>query len=47
MIFDRESAVRVEHEQELLVLLQKAAPPFDLSAMMPQDEGDDGRAWIY
>jgi para-nitrobenzyl esterase len=49
MVFDRESALRVEHEQELLALLQKAAPPFDLSALMQQDNGDDegGRAWIY
>jgi para-nitrobenzyl esterase len=47
MLFDRESAVRVEHEQELLALLQKAAPPFDFSAMMPQDDEDGERAWIY
>ena len=49
MVFDRESAVRVEHEQELLALLQKAAPPFDFSAMMPPDDGDEdaGRAWMY
>jgi para-nitrobenzyl esterase len=49
MVFDRESSLRVEHEQELLALLQKAAPPFDFGAMMQQDDGDDegGRAWIY
>jgi para-nitrobenzyl esterase len=49
MVFDRESAVRVEHEQELLALLQKAAPPFDFSAMMPPDDGDEeaGRVWMY
>jgi para-nitrobenzyl esterase len=49
MIFDRECIVRVEHEQELLALLQKAAPPFDMGAMMRQedDEEEGGRAWVY
>jgi para-nitrobenzyl esterase len=49
MIFDRESTVRVEHEQELLYLLQKAVPPFDFSAMTSAEarEEDGGRAWIY
>jgi para-nitrobenzyl esterase len=49
MVFDRESGVRVDHEQALLDLLQKAAPPFDPGAMM-QPEGEDdegGRAWVY
>jgi para-nitrobenzyl esterase len=50
MLFDRESGARVDHERELLALLQKAAPPFDMRAMMPEDDGEDeesGRAWIY
>ncbi|MDR3147436.1 MAG: carboxylesterase family protein [Treponema sp.] len=48
MVFDRESRVFLDHEQELLALLQKAAPPFDMSAMAPPDEDDEGgRAWIY
>jgi para-nitrobenzyl esterase len=49
MVFDRKSEVRVDCEGELLALLAKAAPPFDITAMMrPNDEDDDAeKAWLY
>ena len=50
MIFDRVSSVRVDHEAELLALLKKASPPFDMGAMRNDDADEDDdttRAWLY
>jgi para-nitrobenzyl esterase len=49
IVFDRVTGIRVDYEKELLALLKKATPPFDMSAMMHTDdeEEEELKAWIY
>ena len=49
IVFDRKTEVRVDYEAELLDLLKKATPPFDMSALRRGDEDDEEelRAWMY
>ena len=51
IVFDRDTEVRIDYEAELLGLLKKAAPPFDMRSMIYTDDGDESeeetRAWMY
>jgi len=50
IVFDRTTEVRIDYEAELLALLKKVTPPFDMNAMMhdnDDDEGEEARAWMY
>jgi len=48
MVFDRKTEVRVDYEAELLSLLKKAAPSFDMGGMESEEEDEeDTKAWMY
>jgi para-nitrobenzyl esterase len=49
MVFDRKSEVRLDYEGELLAMLAKFTPPFDLSAGLSSGDEEDEteRPWMY
>ena len=48
MVFDRETACRVDHDAELRELLAKYAPVRAMRSTIPEeDEEETGRAWLY
>ena len=48
MVFDRETACRVDHDAELREALKKYAPVRAFRNMIPdEDEEEVGRAWLY
>ena len=47
MVFDRETACKADYDAELMEALKKYTKPFEFNFPIPDEDDEEGRAWMY